>query len=280
MDRTGAGRDWLRSGFPNGAGACNFLAMKAVEITPSGLLASVAVLLIAAVCVRLGFWQLDRRDQRVARNAAVAERLDDPRVALTTPPLDTLGLTHRPATIHGSYDGARTLVLGGRSHAGSPGVHVYAPLRLGDGAILVNRGWLPSLDAASVDLSLVDVDTAVTVTGVLIPLPETGAAVPAEGGFVSTWFRLDADAVRAQYPYPVSPLYLQAEAADEEAARLARSGFGDGPVPLPPPSLDAGPHLSYALQWFSFAAIAVVGWGALVMSRERDGAGRPSGTSA
>lgn len=280
MVRTGAGRDRLRSGFPNGAGACNFLAMNALEITRSGLLASIAVLLIAAVCVRLGIWQLDRRDQRLVRNAAVAERLDDPRVTLTAAPLDTIGLTHRPATIHGSYDAARTLVLGGRSHAGSPGIHVYAPLRLGDGAILVNRGWLPSLDAASVDLSLVDVDTAVTVTGVLVPLPETDATPPAGGGFKTTWFRLDADAVRAQYPYPLSPLYLQAEAADEETARLARSGLGDGPVPLPPPSLDAGPHLSYALQWFSFAAIAVVGWGALVMRRGRDGAEGPPGTSA
>jgi surfeit locus 1 family protein len=31
------------------------------------------------------------------------------------------------------------------------------------------------------------------------------------------------------------------------------------PIRLAPPALDDGPHLSYAVQWFSFATIAVVG---------------------
>ena len=29
---------------------------------------------------------------------------------------------------------------------------------------------------------------------------------------------------------------------------------------VPPPTLDAGPHLSYAFQWFAFAAIAITGY--------------------
>lgn len=253
--------------------------MRPLEFTRSGLLASVAVFVIAAGCIRLGLWQLDRRTERLERNAAVTERLADVPVPIVATPLDTAGLTHRRATLSGFYDNARTLVLGGRSHAGAPGVHVYAPLRIGEGAVLVNRGWLPSADAATIDLSLVTVDTMVTVAGVLLPLPVTGSAEGADGAFRTTWFRLDAPAVRAQYPYPISPLYLQAAAVDEEAARLAEGGFGVGPVPLPPPSLDAGPHLSYALQWFSFATIALVGWGALVMRRGRGGVTPAAGTS-
>lgn len=253
--------------------------MKPLEFTRSGLLATVAVFLIAAGCVRLGVWQLDRRVQREERNAAIAERLADAPVTLSGPPLDTVGLTHRRATLTGFYDAPRTVVLGGRSHAGRPGVHIYAPLRLAEGAVLVNRGWVPSRDAATVDLGEIEVDSAVTVTGVLMPLPETNTAERGAGEFRTTWFRLDADPIRAQYPYPVSPLYLQREPVGEEAARLARAGFGEGPVPLAPPQLDPGPHLSYAIQWFSFAAIAVIGWGALVMRRGRGVRGRP-GTSA
>ena len=37
---------------------------------------------------------------------------------------------------------------------------------------------------------------------------------------------------------------------------------------LPPPALDEGPHLSYAIQWFSFAAIALIG-GTAVAVRNR-----------
>jgi surfeit locus 1 family protein len=31
------------------------------------------------------------------------------------------------------------------------------------------------------------------------------------------------------------------------------------PRRLPPPELTNGPHLSYAIQWFSFAAIVLIG---------------------
>ena len=34
----------------------------------------------------------------------------------------------------------------------------------------------------------------------------------------------------------------------------------DDPVPVPPPTLDEGPHLSYAVQWFIFAAAVLLGW--------------------
>ena len=253
--------------------------MRPIELTRSGILGTVAVFVVAALCIRLGLWQLDRREQRQERNAAVAERIEGAPAVLSSPPLDTVGLTHRQATVEGTYDNARSFVLGGRSLGGSPGVYVFSPLRTGSGAVLVNRGWLPSRDAATVDLPAVAVDTAVRVTGVLIPLPETGTADPGEP-FRSRWFRLDADAVRAQYPYPVSPLYLQLASAEGEAERAAMSPPSGSPVPLPPPALDGGPHLSYALQWFGFAAVFLVGWAALVMRRGRSHPGARGTTAA
>ena len=249
--------------------------MRPFELTRGGIVGTIAVFVVAAVCLRLGLWQLDRRDQRLERNAAIAERQAATPIALTSVPLDTAGLTDRRASASGLYDNARAFVLGGRSLAGTPGVHVFSPLRLGSGAVLVNRGWFPSLDAATADLGALAVDTVVTVTGVLVPLPATGAGAPGEG-FHDRWFRLDAEPVRAQYPYPVSPLYLQLVSAEGEAQRAAMSGRPAGPIPLPAPSLDAGPHLSYALQWFGFAAIFVVGWAALVMGRGRNNSRAPT----
>ena len=119
---------------------------------------------------------------------------------------------------------------------------------------------------------------SVAVTGLLVALPETGSAEASEG-FRGRWFRLDADPIRAQYPYPVSPLYLQLISPGDEAQRAAMSGATASPIPLPPPSVDAGPHLSYALQWFGFAGIFLVGWAALVIRRggNNGGTGRLSG---
>jgi len=68
--------------------------------------------------------------------------------------------------------------------------------------------------------------------------------------------------VNSLLPYPVSRVYLVATAQDTTkpvAERVAR---------LPTPALDEGPHLSYAFQWFAFAAIALIG-GATVAVRGR-----------
>lgn len=241
--------------------------MRVLELTRSGVLATVVVFLIAAVCVRLGIWQLDRRGQRLDRNAAVAERLAQPSVALRSIPRDTVGMTDRWATVSGEFDNDRAVILAGRSRNGTPGVHVLTPLRIagGAGALLVNRGWVPSRDAATVDLSALAVDTAVTVTGRMVGFPDVDVDVETDG-FRTTWFRVDGDGIRGQYPYDVAALYLVRSPEEGPAAA--------GPIPLDPPTLDGGPHLSYALQWFSFAAIALVGWAALAI---RSGGGRSGG---
>jgi surfeit locus 1 family protein len=38
-------------------------------------------------------------------------------------------------------------------------------------------------------------------------------------------------------------------------------------VHIPPPEQDNGPHLGYAIQWFSFALIFLVGWVTLMLRK-------------
>jgi surfeit locus 1 family protein len=242
-----------------------------VELTRSGMLATLTILVVVAVCVRLGFWQLDRRDQRMERNAAIAERLAAAPAELTAMPVDTAGLVHRKATLRGTYDHDRAIVLGARSHRGIPGVYVLTPLQLDDGAILVNRGWVPSPDAATVDLGSVRRPPTAAVAGVLIAFPVVPATATGDT-FRTRWFRLDGHSIRAQYPYAMAPLYLQ-EVGPRDAA--APSAGALDPIPLDPPALDAGPHMSYAIQWFGFAVVFLFGGVALAI-RQGTGA-RTSG---
>ena len=253
--------------------------MGALELTRRGVLGTVAVLVVAGLCIRLGVWQLDRRAERLQRNQAVAQRMADEPVALSVAPMDTAGLTYRRATVSGAVDHDRSIILAGRSRNGAPGVHVLTPVRLTPGAVLVNRGWLPAPDAATVDLSAIRLDRPVRAQGVLVPFPDVDLGRRTDG-FQTRWFRVDGDAIRRQYPYPVAPLYLVATAPVEPAAATAGPGgragdtIGAGaPVPPGPPHLEPGPHLSYAIQWFSFAAIFLVGWIILLLRRSpRDGA--------
>ena len=83
-------------------------------------------IVLAAVFVRLGFWQLDRLKQRRARNTIVASR-----IAGAPRPIDELRDTasYRRATLERPPDFANEIVLTGRSRQGSPGVYIFTPVR-------------------------------------------------------------------------------------------------------------------------------------------------------
>jgi surfeit locus 1 family protein len=64
--------------------------------------------------------------------------------------------------------------------------------------------------------------------------------------------RLTADSVAARLPYPIAPvLVVQQDTATAPGMTH--------PVRIEAPSLAEGSHRSYAIQWFAFAIITVIG---------------------
>jgi surfeit locus 1 family protein len=235
-----------------------------LAITPRGVVASLLLFAAAAACVRLGFWQLERRTQRHERNADLAARLDASPAPLIAPVTDTTGWLYRRVTLSGRFDADRTIILPGRSWHGAPGAHVVTPLLLeGGGAVLVDRGWVGAADGATVDLETVEPDGPVAATGLILPFPGRGSRFASTGpdtaasGFRRVWFALNEPALRRQFPYPLGEIQVQLLPGDSARATI--------PLRLPAPALDAGPHLGYAIQWFSFAVVALVGWMAMIM---------------
>ncbi len=251
-----------------------------LRITRAGLLGSIVVILVAATCVRLGIWQLHRLQQRRAYNAQVSARMTAAPVGLRRVPDDTAGLSFRAALAEGGWDGARSIVLGARTLDGEPGVYLLTPLRLPEGgAVLVNRGWLPSPDAATVDLRPYTADGPARVRGLLVPMPL--GRVPPTAGVRRVWYHLDPAALARQLPYPVAPLLLQATPPATASTPTSTRAATALPRPVPPPALDEGPHLGYAIQWFSFAVIGLVGWVVLLLRGDRGDRGvRPERESA
>lgn len=219
--------------------------------------------LVAAGCIRLGFWQLSRLGERRARNALVQARLAEPVASLPTLAPDGTSRLRR-ARVSGSPDFDHEIILAARSYQGSPGVYLFTPVRVpgSDTAMLVNRGWIYAPDGVSVDLrGWRETTTSFVGYAELLPI---GRGTP--DGVLKSKERiareLDYPTVSSLLPYPVSPVYLVATAPDTTkpvAQRVLR---------LSPPPLDEGPHLSYAIQWFAFAAIALIG-GTVVAFRGR-----------
>ena len=224
-------------------------------------------LVVAATCIRLGFWQLDRLHGREDANAGIAAAEATPRQPLTTllaSTGDPTSLRFRPATATGTYDPAHEVLLYGRSSAeGTSGNQVLTPLRFDDGtAIVVDRGWVPFDQDVPLTGEASAPTGTVAITGVLFPAD----AISAPGGTpsaVERITRVDLGQIGATLPYPILPLYLLLQRQDPP-----QTGALPEPPPLPP--LDNGPHLSYAMQWFSFAAIAVIGFVVLIRRDRRE----------
>lgn len=246
------------------------------SIPASAVIGTLVVLVVAALCVRFGFWQLDRLDQKRTRNALIQVRGAEPPITITAALQDTAGVLDRRAIVQGHFDNDHSIVLPGRSYLGAPGVYVLTPLMLqgSASAILVNRGWVPSADASTIVLDSLREHGDQRIEGLIqaFPATRTGATSTATTDtFRTHWFSIDPDRLRAQFPYSMLPVQLQALPA-ENTPRYPRR--------LEPPVLDEGPHLSYAVQWFSFAIIAVVGWLTIVMRRGNSNrAGQPAGTA-
>lgn len=225
-------------------------------MTRRNLVAAALAVIVALVCFRLGLWQLDRLAQRQARNAAVAERMRGAPLSLDQLPADST-MRYRHVRLTGRYDYAHELVLSGRSRQGSPGVYILTPLHpeRASRAVLVNRGWVYSPDAATVELARWREGPAATVTGYVVPM-ERGRGAPRSASQPTAWRYLDADTLAAVLPYPVAPFTVVA---------LPEGPAGDStPVRLSLPALDDGPHRGYALQWFAFGTIALIGVAALI----------------
>jgi surfeit locus 1 family protein len=224
---------------------------------------AVFALAISLGCARLGFWQISRLHERQARNAMIVSRLDAPPVPASALAGDT-GVRFRRATALGRYDYDHELLYATRPRQGSPGVNFLTPLLIGSGdtALLVNRGWVYSPDGMTVDA---------------LRWREGEGYTAHVGGFVEEFApadepvsthtaptavrRLDFDSIQARMPYPILPLILVQQIPPDSAA-VQRV-----PVRIDPPPLSEGPHRSYAIQWFGFALIGIVG---TVMVIERD----------
>ena len=217
------------------------------------LVALVVAFVVATGCVGLGVWQLDRLRQRRERNAIVlAARARPPLVLAGVVPMDSA--RDRRVYASGRYDYAHERLWRPRSYEGVPGVDLVTPLRLPDGsAVLVDRGWAPSSDAYHVDQAAYREGDSAAVLGIALRAPRSRGDV-------------DPAALRDSVPYPLLPFVVQQL---PPLAAVDRS-LPPGLIRWPMPELSDGPHLSYAIQWFSFALIIVVGSLALV----RKGANR------
>src|SRR5581483_1946187 len=147
-------------------------------------------------------------------NAAALALREEPEVRLPAPG-GAARLAGRRVRVVGTYDQGHTIVLRGRALRQVPGVAVVTPLRLegpgaGDTAVLVERGFVPAPDAATIPLDTpLDEPGEREVHGLAFPIPSApDGGRPITQGGRTTWQRLDLAALRRLLPYPILDVYL------------------------------------------------------------------------
>jgi len=227
----------------------------------------VFTLVMVALFVGLGLWQLQRRVEKHALVAALAERLATEPVPL--PPASEWGrLTpqndeFRRARLTATYvRAADAMVFSSgsavREDISGPGTWAFLPARLGPGdAIVINAGFVEN---AMQDRKLQDraVEKLVTgqpvaLTGYLRFSEGPGWLTPAYDPAKRLWFVRDhLDMARRLGWGMVAPFYIDLEAP------MPASGV---PKPGPLAAHLRDDHLQYAITWFVLAAVVVIAFG-------------------
>jgi surfeit locus 1 family protein len=228
------------------------------------LFTTLLVIAAAAVCIRLGIWQLDRLDQRRAFNLQVETMRAAPMLNLNQGvPEDISSMEWRAVTVTGKYDFENQVALRNMYNGDQYGYHLVTPLLFNGTAVLVDRGWIPP-DA---DWRSFDEPGEATVSGQLrlgSGKPAIGGvadALPESGQKLEIWNNFDLEHMIPQFPYPILAVYLQPNVDDGDVTP---------PIPSQPViELTEGPHFGYALQWFSFAAILLIGYPFFLRKQEK-----------
>ncbi|HMK12319.1 MAG TPA: SURF1 family protein [Acidimicrobiales bacterium] len=237
---------------------------------PKYIAFTIGVILLIVLMVNLGFWQLRRLDTRKAHNAQVTERAAAAVVPLQDliAPDTEVGATGdvqwRNAKVSGRYDESQQVLVRNRSYNGIPGYHVLTPLVLSSGeAVEINRGFVPLETSGTKPIVPPAPSGEVTVTGRVRSSQKRGHFGPRDPatGTLTEVVRADLVRLQEQVPYHLLPVYLELESSQPAESK--------GLTPIPLPELDDGPHLSYAIQWFTFSALAVVGWVVVVRKTAR-----------
>jgi surfeit locus 1 family protein len=240
---------------------------------PKWILSHLFVLILVVAMIGAAFWQLDRLQQKKDRNALVTERQEEPvapidEIVGADQPTDVGGdVRFRRSTATGTYDVAEEVLVRNRSFDGAPGSWVLTPLLLDDGtAVVVNRGWVPVTGDLPVPPESAPPDGEVTVEGLLEESQSRGSFGPTDpsGEDLDTLSRVDLERYQEQVDYDLYPVWLQLEEQDPPPA--------ERPELIDPPELDEGPHLSYAVQWFTFTLIALIGYPLILRRRAHQGA--------
>lgn len=225
-----------------------------VDFRPSVFMTFVTVVLVA-VLITLGLWQLDRAEEKRALQEQFEARAREQPVQLEVPGINVEDLEYRRVTVSGTYDRDHQFLLDNRIDKGIVGYHVLTPLVIDEAnvGVVINRGWVPLGERRGVMPDLPTPESVSLIVGV-VKLPPSETFLLGSAGYeASSWPRVvqavELDEMEKQLGYRLLPFILLLSPQQSHGfSRTWKPYYGLGPER----------HQGYAVQWFALAVTLLV----------------------
>ena len=217
---------------------------------------SVFTLAFTPLLLWLGFWQLDREQEKIGMQEDFARRSSEAAVPLEKIDWDqSAELAYLKVQAIGSYDNAHTYLLDNRTHQGRVGYEVLSPFQLNDGStVLVNRGWLAQGATRDALPHINEIQEQVAITATVY--------VPLEAPFLLS---NAAEEGQQQWPRVIQSIQMETIAQElgqtlaPHTVRLQEGSPGLEQSNWQTVNMQPEKHRAYAVQWFTmtFALLAM-----------------------
>ena len=210
-----------------------------------------AMLVVVAIGISLGNWQLRRADEKRAIEMRLTARQAQAPLPVGAAPVSIDDLEYRRVTVQGEFDRTWPLYLDNRPIAGNAGFYLLMPLKIAGSErhVLVARGWVPvdvhnrnKLPSTNTPLGQLEIEgVAIRNPGHIMQLGQAAAVQP--GAILQN---LTVAEFAAASKFDMQPFVLE-QSSDTHDGMLRQ---------WPRPSVGIERHLGYAFQWYALALTA------------------------
>ncbi|MFM0323686.1 SURF1 family protein [Caballeronia glebae] len=212
---------------------------------------ALAILIVVAVTMRLGFWQRDRAHQKEALNAQITAFENAPAREVGVEPMPLKSIEFHRVEARGEFMPERVVYLDNRPYNDQPGFYVVMPLKLeGGGYVLVNRGWLPRNMADRTGIASYETPKGVVEVKGIARANASQAFELGNGGSAAhkeIRQNLDIRSYAGETGLAFQPFVIQQ--TNDTGDKLVRD--------WPAPTLGVDRNYGYMFQWWGMAAAAV-----------------------
>lgn len=223
------------------------------EFTPRRI-PTLATIVLLPILISLGFWQLDRAEQKRDILRQYEQQQHKVALNLNADSIQNKYQSYQQVEVTGRFDTAQQFLLDNKVYQGRAGYQVITPLLLPNHreAILVNRGWIPQTESR-LQLPTIPTPTEnISITG-MIKLDVANSFHLGESGIQSdTWPRIiqwiDTEQMVEKLGYKIHPFVILLDPGNE--AGFVREWYIK--------KINPEKNTSYAVQWFALALALVI----------------------